>query len=611
MQHRNSLSLRRSLLATSLLFAIAPAFAADAMPQTTDLDDVIVTATRTAQTQDATLAAVTVIDRTEIERLQPTSLIDLLRGTPGVSYSNSGGPGKATSVFLRGTESSHVLVLVDGVKIGSATLGTASLQDIPVEQIERIEIVRGPFSSLYGSDAIGGVIQIFTRRPKGGLVPHFSVGAGSEGTQRHSAGVAGKGTQGWYSVNAAHENTDGINARSTGEADLDGYRNSSLTLQGGYRFGEQWDAEARAFRAEGENMIDGFSANQSMDFVQQAAGARLRYAPTQDFVLTLNGGRSDDLSDTLSGDVLSSTFDTHRVTGSLQGDLRLGEGLWSFGYDWRRDHVDSTTTYLVDSRINRGAFGQWQQTFGAHSLQASVRRDDDTQFGGKTTGSALWGWNFTDALRVTVSYGTAYRAPTFNELYFPFYGDPDLTPESSRSIELGLRGKHGWGGWSINTFDTKVDDLITTFCTPTFDCTAVNTDRARLKGTEFSVDTSLAGWDLRASATLLDPRNDTEGKRDQLLARRAKRSGRFDADRRFGDFSVGASVYAAGARVESFGGNLAGYSTTDVRLSYAFDDAWRLQLSANNVFDKEYETATSYNQPGRNYLLTLRYQPVK
>src|SRR4030095_14529514 len=123
---------------------------------------------------------------------------------------------------------------------------------------------------------------------------------------------------------------------------------------------------------------------------------------------TLNGGRSDDLSDTLSNGVLSSTFDTHRVTGSLQGDVRLGEGLLSVGYDWRRDHVDSTTDYLVDSRINRGVFGQWQQTFGAHSLQASVRRDDDSQFGGKTTGSALWGWNFTEALRLTASYGTAY-----------------------------------------------------------------------------------------------------------------------------------------------------------------------------------------------------------
>lgn len=611
MQYRHSVSLRRSLLATSLLCAFAPAFAEEAAPQATNLDDVVVTATRTAQTQDATLAAITVIDRSEIERLQPTSVLDLLRGTPGLSYSNAGGPGKATSVFLRGTESGHVLVLVDGVKIGSATLGTASLQDIPVEQIERIEIVRGPFSSLYGSDALGGVIQIFTRRPKGGFVPHFSAAIGSYGTQRHSAGVGGNGEQGWYSVNAAHENTDGINARNLGEPDRDGYRNSSLTLQGGYRFGEQWDVEARAFRAEGESEFDGFLADSSAEFVQQAASARVRYAPSEAFALTLNGGSSDDQSDNFSEGTLTSTFDTHRLTGSLQGDLRLGGALVSLGYDWRRDEVDSTTTYAEDSRTNRGVFGQWQQTFGAHSLQASARRDDDSQFGGKTTGSALWGWNFTEALRLTASYGTAYKAPTFNDLYFPGFGNPDLTPETSRSIELGLRGKHGWGNWSVNTFDTKVDDLITIFCTPTWDCEPVNTDRARLKGTEVTADTSFAGWDLRASATLLDPRNDTEGKQNQLLPRRAKRSARIDADRRFGDFSVGASVYGAGARVESFGGRLAGYSTTDVRLGYTFGEAWSLQLAANNVFDKEYETASSYNQPGRNYLLTLRYQPAK
>ncbi|ALN62856.1 tonB-dependent vitamin B12 receptor [Lysobacter antibioticus] len=605
------------------------AFAASAVAApAVDLDQVVVTASRTAQTQDATLAAVTVIDRAQIERLQPSSLPELLRGTPGASLANNGGPGKATSLFLRGSESDHVLVLIDGVKIGSATSGGASLQDIPVEQIERVEIVRGPFSSLYGSEAIGGVIQIFTRRPQGAFVPSFSASIGSYATHRATAGVAGKGERGWYSINAAHEDTDGINAcrgkPSPGGAgcftyspDRDGYRNDSLTLQGGYRFNEQWDAEARLFRTENHNEYDG-SQNNEADGVQQVAGAKLRYRPSDRVSLSASAGRSEDLSDTYKNGKYSSTFETRRQLGSVQGDLGIGSGLLTLGFDWQRDRIDSNTRYARDARILRGAFGQWQQSFGAHALQASLRRDDDSQFGGETTGSLLWGWNLSEALRLTASYGTAFKAPTFNELYYPGYGNAGLSPETSRSVEIGLRGTHGERRqhvWSLNAYESDIDDLIA------FDSSIGlpgNVDRARIRGLEAAFDTRLADWDLRASATWLDPRNDSRSaSRDKFLPRRARQSARIDADRRFavgnGAWSFGASVYAAGDRYDDLANTrrLAGYALTDLRLGYAFNEAWSLQLAANNVFDRRYETAAFYNQPGRNYLLTLRYRPSR
>ncbi|SDW28750.1 TonB-dependent vitamin B12 receptor [Lysobacter enzymogenes] len=612
-------------LSLALFGVAAGAHAAPAV----DLDQVVVTASRTAQTQDATLAAVTVIDRAEIERLQPASLPDLLRGTPGASLANNGGPGKSTSLFLRGTESDHVLVLVDGIKLGSATSGGASLQDIPVEQIERVEIVRGPFSSLYGSEAIGGVIQIFTRRPQGPFAPSFSVGIGSNATHRAAAGVAGKGERGWYSINAAHEDTDGINACRgkpspggagcfTNSPDRDGYRNTSLTMQGGYRFNEQWDAEARVFRAEGYNEYDGSQNNQA-DIVQQVAGAKLRYRPSDRLALSLNAGRSWDLSEQYKDGKYSSTFDTRRQLGSLQGDLGLGGGLLTLGFDWQRDQVDSNTAYKRDSRVLRGAFGQYQREFGAHALQASVRRDDDSQFGGKTTGSVLWGWNLSDALRLTASYGTAFKAPTFNELYYPGYGNPDLSPETSRSFELGLRGTFGEGGrqvWSLNAYQTRIDDLIA------YDASIGlpgNVDRARIRGLEAVLDTRLAGWDLRTSATWLDPRNDSRGSyRDNVLPRRARQSARIDLDRRFevgaGDaLSFGASVYAANDRYDDLANarRLGGYALTDLRVGYALGTDWSVQLAANNLFDRRYETAAFYNQPGRTYLLSLRYRPQR
>lgn len=615
----------RHVLAVSVLSSFvhvvpsAFAFASDkALEDEEALDRIVVTASRTARTQDQTLAAITVIDRSEIERLQPQSLHELLAGRAGVSLANNGGPGKATSLFLRGTESDHTLVLVDGIKLGSATSGSAALQDIPTEQIERIEIVRGPFSSLYGSEALGGVIQIFTRRPQGAFAPNASVSIGSEGTRRASVGVGGRSrdmTQGgWYSVNAAHGSTDGINAFRGPRGfnpDRDGYRNDSLVLQGGYRFNERWDAEARVFRAEGENEYDGTVNNES-DSVQQVIGGRVRYAPTDALKFTLNLGTSTDLSDNYLNGRYSSTFNTRRRMGGLQADIGAGEGLVTLGFDWQADHVYGSTRYAQDSRRNRGLFAQWQQDFGTQSLQASLRRDEDSQFGGVTTGSALWGWNIGDTLRLAASYGTAYKAPTYNELYFPGYGNPLLQPETSRSVEVSLRGDHGTAGWSLNAYETRIDDLIA------YDADLRplpgpnNIDRARIRGFEATGHVRLADWDLRASATWLDPLNDGDNpSHGNVLPRRATRSGRVDVDRRFGDFSVGLSATGANARYENLANTrrLHGYGLVDLRVGYAFASDWSLQLSANNVFDRRYETAEFYNQPGRQWLLTLRYQP--
>ncbi|WP_196778629.1 TonB-dependent vitamin B12 receptor [Cognatilysobacter tabacisoli] len=618
---------RRRVLAV----ALSSAFAATASPllaqdAATDLDSVVVTAARTAQTQDATLAAVTVITRAQIEALQPASLPELLRGTPGAAIANNGGAGKESSLFLRGTESDHTLVLVDGIKVGSATAGKAALQDIPVEQIERIEIVRGPFSSLYGSEAIGGVVQIFTRKPRGAFNPNFSFGVGSFDTVKLSAGLSGRGERGWYAVNAAHEETDGIDACRgfgfpvfagcfTDEPDLDGYRNRSLSLSGGVTLAQDWDLEARALRGEGRNEYDGGFANES-DTVQQVASTRLRWRASDALTLTATAGRSDDQSDDFKDRVATGYFETRRDQGSLQADLRAGGALLTAGFDWLRDAVDSSEPYDIGQRINRGAFAQWQQAFGAHSLQASVRRDEDNQFGGQTTGSALWGWNASDALRVTASAGTAYKAPSFNELYYPFFGNPDLVPETSRSVELGVRGSHGWGGWTLNAFDTRIDDLIAYDSTPAPGRPfgrPNNIERARIRGVEATASTTLAGWTLAGHATWLDPRNDSGVNRDRLLPRRARVGGRVDVDRRFGAVSVGASVTGSGDRFDNPGNNvrLGGYATTDLRVGYALSPAWRLQLSANNVFDRDYETAAYYRQPGRNYLVTLRYSAVE
>ncbi len=616
-------SMRLKTLALAMAGLPAAALAADAAI----LDEIVVTATRTAQTADETLASVTVITRKDIERSQAQSVQDLLRGLPGVSVANSGGLGKATSVFLRGTESDHVLVLIDGVKVGSATSGQAAFQDLPVEQIERIEVVRGPRSSLYGSEAIGGVIQIFTRKGGGATKPHFSLGGGSYKTWQGSAGLTGGGEQGWFSLGVSGIDTAGFNACkgspswkiSCGviEPDRDGYRNVSGSLRAGYRFDNGAEADFHWLRARADNEYDGSFVNAS-ESVQQVLGGRLGISPAEAWRATLLLARSRDDSDNFKDGVFKSRFNTRRDTASLQNDFTVAAGQFvTVGLDVQRDSVESGDleswtpgfqTYARTSRDNNGLFVQYRAGFGAQDVQLSLRRDDNEQFGGHTTGSAAWGYALSQTLRLIASYGTAFKAPTFNELYFPDYGNPNLGPEESQSLELGLSGRSVLGQWSLNAFQTRVDNLIA------YDSATratANVDEARILGLEAVVATQILGWDAKAGMTLLDPEQEG-GKYDgKTLPRRAKQALRLDADRAIGAYSLGATVRAEGRRYDDLANatRLGGYAVVDLRAEHALARDWRLQGRIENLFDKDYETAHLYNQPGRSLFVTLRYQP--
>ncbi len=601
------------LPAAVLLLACQPVAAAEPAP-------VIVTATRTAETADETLAPVTVITRADMERTQAQTLQDVLRHLPGVTVANNGGAGKSTSVFLRGTESDHVLVLVDGIEVGSATTGTAAFQHIPVEQIERIEIVRGPRSSLYGSEAIGGVIQIFTRRGGAGHRPWLSLGGGSYRTATAAAGIGGGDRRRWFSLAANGIDTGGFNACDgkpspggagcfTIEPDRDGYRNLAASARAGLRLDNGLELEARVLRSEGTTAYDGSFVNES-EAVQEVLGTTLRFAPAENWLVSVVGGRSRDLSDNFKDGTFKSRFDTVRDSLSWQNDFTVGTThLVTAGIDYQDDRVAGTTAYTVTSRDNKGAFLQYQASLDRHDLQVALRRDDNEQFGRYTTGSLAWGLALDAGLRVTAGYGTAFKAPTFNELYFPGYGNAALQPEKSETIELGLRG-HGTGArWTIDLFETRIDNLIA------FDSAIFapnNIARARIRGLEATVATRAAGWHLTAALTLLDPESRSGDANDgNLLPRRARESLRLDADRDLGNYTLGVTVTGAGTRYDDLANTrrLGGYATVDLRLDCALAPHWRLQGRIENLLDKDYETAAFYNQPGISLYLTLRYQP--
>ncbi len=581
-----------------------------------------ITAGRTPQSNVDTLASVTVIDRAEIERRQASSVQEALRGVPGLAFSNNGGLGKASSVFLRGTESDHVLVLIDGIRVGSATLGTTSFQDIPIDQVERIEVVRGPRSSLYGADAIGGVIQIFTRKGGGPLTPRLSLGGGSHGTQDYSAGLSGGGERGWFNVGASHLETQGFNSCDglpfppgggcfVSEPDHDGYRNTGLSARAGYRLSDTLRAEAHYLRGEGENEYDGsvFSSNSS-DFTQDVIGARVDWQALPAWQMTLSGGRSRDLSDNFYNGIFNSAFDTERHSASWLNVLTIGAGQrLTLGADWLDDRVSGTTDFDRDSRDNAAGFAQYQGQFGRHELTAAARRDDNQQFGGHTTGSLAWGYRFSPTLRVMASWGTAFKAPTFNELYFPFFGNPNLEPEEADSYELGVAGQHGAVDWSLNLYQTDIDELIG------FDASfvPVNIDKTRIRGLEAIASTQLAGWDLAANLSALDPENrGQDANRGNQLPRRARLLGRLDADRSLGAWRVGASLYGEGKRYDDIANTarLGGYLTFDLRAAYALTRDWSVEGKLANALDKHYRTADLFNQDGRNAMLTVRYAPA-
>ncbi|HSH29008.1 MAG TPA: TonB-dependent vitamin B12 receptor [Thiohalobacter sp.] len=598
----------RLSIAALLLSGLVPA-------QAEEIDPVIVTATRTAQTADATLAPVTVIDREAIERSNAKSLPELLRGTPGVDFVVQGGYGKNSSLFLRGTNADQVLVLIDGVRMGSATTGQTAFQHLPIGQIERIEIVRGPRAALYGSEAIGGVIQIFTRQaPQQRFRGNAEAGYGTHDTRRLNGGFGGEFGGGErrtrYRVQVERFDTRGIDVKdeTDPENDNDGYENTSISASLEHEFNPHTKADLRLLRAQGETEFDGSFVNET-DFVQQSLSAGLQFAPNDIWDMQLRLGETRDEAENFLNGSSSSEFDTRRLQASWQNDVVIGGAhLLTLGTDYRNDRIDSTSDFAEDSRYNIAGFAQLQLRLGGHDLLLALRHDDNEAFGGNTTGNIEWGYGFANGLRLTAGYGTAFRAPSFNELFFPGFGNPDLDPEESESWELGLSRAGERFDWKLRLFRTEVDDLIETVNTGGFVFEPRNVSKAEIEGVEATLATELAGWQLQANATVLDPRNEDTGRR---LRRRSPRSFNLDIDRQLGRWALGLHWRVQDARFEDSANQtrLGGYGVLDLRLGYTPVPDWSLALEVDNALDKEYQTAEGFNTLDRTVMLNLSYRP--
>ena len=577
--------------------------------QVAALDPVVVTPTLTSRTADASLSSVTVIDEEQLRRQQPMEFSEVLRGQPGVDMVGNGSFGKTSSLFLRGTGSSSTLLLVDGVRLRSATAGSPSWQFLPPSLIQRVEIVRGPRGSLYGADAVGGVVQVFT---DGSTNPGAWVetGAGNMNSRRLAAGAAGESDGTRYSLSVDRFDTDGDTLREHSEER--GYDNTSGVVHLTHRFDNDAELGVFGFRAEGTTEFEGSTPEQrkETDYVLQVAGVKGNLWVTDSWQSKLLISDARDENESFTDGNQDSVFNTRSRAANWQNIFLLGEHRLVVGGDFLRDSIDSTTRYAEDERDNSGGFAQVLLDFGDLDLQASGRYDDNEAFGHKTTGGVALGYKVTPRHRLRASYGTAFRAPTFNDLYYPGFGNDALEPESSESVELGVRGQFQTWFWDLAVYQTDVEDLIA-YANLGGLYAPYNVNEARIRGAELSGGLELNQWRLAAAVTAQDPR---DRETDKVLQRRSKRSLRLDLDRDLGDLSLGGSLVLKGDRYNDAANQepLGGYGILDLRAGWRFTPRWSTRLTVKNVLDKRYATATNfagwdYLNAGRFVMLSLRY----
>lgn len=584
------------------------------------MSPVVVTATRSETTIERALADVTVIDSQAVRDAGASTLPELLRSAGGVEISQTGGPGSLSGLFVRGTRNSQTVILVDGIRMENPLSGGGLIENLPLSAIDRIEIVRGPASALYGSGAIGGVVQVFTRAPEAdGMRSFASAGAGAQGTSQLQAGFrsAHRGTR--VAVSLSHDRTSGFDATRPGspdyQADRDGNRQGSLTASLAHRFAAQWEAGASLLFTDGRvEYDDAFSTPDTArkDYRSSALSAYLRGRPVDGWQTELRAG-STALDYGFDAFTFAPRTDSRTI--AWQNGVDAWGGRLSFGVESLSQRIDGEGVtrggdfvYARDSRDTDSAFGGYEREWGDHTLRATLRRDRIESVGSETTGALAWGWRLAPQWLLRAGYGTAFRAPTFDDLYNPFSPNPSLQPEKSRGYEIAAEHRSGGDLFRATVFDSRIDEAIELDAT----FTARNLAQARVRGLTLDGRRVFGAWIVRASATFQDTEGTTADpvtgvRTESELARRAPRYGMLGVQREQGRWRFGAEAIAQARRFDTLGQRMGGYAFVDAWASYRIDGQWELFGRAGNLGDRDYETAAGYRSPPRALFVGVRY----
>lgn len=584
--------------------------------------EMLVTANRFAQFSNQTLNAHTLLDRNFIDQSGAGSLFDLLQTVPGVQLARTGTDGAQTSLFMRGSNSNHTLILLDGVRLNTASEGAARLENIPLSHIERVEVIRGPQSSVYGADAIGGVIQIFSRssvaadgsladagKPYSGRI---EAGAGTEQSRVLHSGFRARLNKTVVDVDLSHRETDGIPSRnaptpSTHNAD---WENQSVSLGVQQQLSDGWQLWGRWQATDSEKLFDGGNS----EAAQRSGSAGLKGQVSERWKTQLQVSQFKDNNVTRQFGLSRST--TRRDSLQWQNELSFSENSNTLlGLDMDDEdlyYLSSGAVQNVSTRRNDAVFAVHQQALGVIDLTASVRVDDNEQFGEHTTGRLALGTDIGGASSVWVAASTAFKAPTLVDLYvdfpsFGFFANPELEPERARNLEAGLRTELADTALDVSVFRNDIRDLIgsdSTFRSLT------NVSRARIQGLELSASRDILGWQSRLSLTLLDHENRDTG---EPLLRRPEEQLSVSTSKRFDQFSVFFDWQLRSDQADldpvTYGrSRVGGYGALDTVLEWQLMPALELQLKIGNVFDKKYEVVDGYNTLGRHAMLSARHQ---
>jgi vitamin B12 transporter len=603
--------MRQTTLALALgAVFISPAHA-ETLPEFVG-ETIVVTPTRVAERTAVVVGDITVISAQEIATTGQTSLLELLQAQPGLEIAQEGGAGTNASLRIRGGNSGHTLVLVDGLRVGSATVGTTPLESISLDQIERIEILRGPASSLYGADAVAGVVQIFTRQGRGEPRLTASLGAGSHGLLQGMASYSGQAGATRFSLGAGYSRADGGFSSARPETwgyhpDQDGDEKRGAHLNVDHAINDRHRVGLGGMANRDTVEYDAGTADDVAHNDVNSLSAWWKGRLSEKWTSQVRVGLGQNHTENFSLGTSTGRFNTDQTQYLWQNDFALPGGNLTASLERSEQEVDASTVYTRTRRsVNAaqlGYLGQW----AAHTLQASLRHDDYSDFGGHTTGTAAYAYALSASWRASAGYGTSFKAPTFNDMYWPvtpwYQGNPDLQPERGRSLELAVRYQDRADRFGLTVYRNRVQDLIV-YEYPTMQ----NVDRATLEGITLDGGTELAGVRVQASIDWQQPTDDATGK---VLTYRARQHGTLDVSKSLGRWELGTTLVASSSRYTDAANmqSLPGYARLDARVHYRIDPEWRVLLRANNVLDADYQLVAGYNTPGINGLLALEYQP--
>ncbi|WP_287919474.1 TonB-dependent receptor domain-containing protein [Comamonas sp.] len=573
------------------------------------LDEVVVSATRTEQRLSDVLADMTVIGHEEIERSGFSDLASILARQPGVQLVRTGGMGSSTSLFMRGANNQHTAVFVDGIRVDSqSTSGGMDWQTIPLASIDRVEILRGPAAAVYGSDAVAGVIQIFTKKGEAGFLPHIAIGFGNQGTRKADAGLSG-GQGAWdYAVGVQTERTDGFDAKTTATSnpDKDDYRLHAANAKLGFQLNRGHRLEATALTSQSNSGYDSTLADDRSKRKLETLG--LSWAAQWNPLLSsrISVSESNVKYETVTK---SPSYTETTLRNYLwQNVFKHGNATLTANLERREDNLQNKDLDVSERERSQNALALgWGYQGSVHSLQLNVRHDDDSEFGGQNTGSAAYGLALSPTWRATASAGTSFRAPTLYQRFHRIYGSASLQPEEGKNAEVGLHWKQGGDSFSMVAYRNRLTNLIE------YNSSSKkyqNVAQAELQGITFAAATHWLDVDWTASVDFQTPRNQETGR---ILDRRAKRYANVSAYKQWLGWMLGAEMQLVSKRSEFDSKNKrydwAGYGLFNLSASKPLARDFTLTARVDNLMDRDYVLAKDYAAAGRTFYVGLKWMP--